>query len=532
MSAIVHDGAVAQTEARKQLAAAQRILKAKEARNGLIAFTEFTMPHPSDPDDPTLSRYDAQYFHKALGAALEEVEKGSILRLIITFPPGHGKSELTSRRFPAWLLGRDPYRHVMLGTYNQPFADDFGKDVRAIMETPQFRTVFPESGLKKGRKATDSLGTEAGGVVNFVGRGGSATGRGADVLIIDDPIKDRQEANSETTRNEVWDWFNDTVSTRLMSDTGAIIIIQTRWHEDDLVGRLTDPENPHYSEEEAAQWKIINIKAIADETDVLKRPVGEPLWPGKFGLPFLLSFKRRNPVGFSALYQQSPTPEDGEFFKKEDLVKYLLEDKPRLLRIYAASDHAVATKQENDRTCLLIAGVDSENEVWLLDAWWKRAKTDIVVEAMIDLQRKWHPLVWAAEKGHISQSIGPFLRKRMLEEDVFINIREQTPIKDKMTRAQAIQARTAQKMVHFPAHAHWCADAIEELLKFPQGRFDDFADAFGHLGMLLSVMVRGQTTTAEERRPKGPKVGTLGWVKKASNDERRYQARIIQMRGM
>jgi hypothetical protein len=143
-----------------------------------------------------------------------------------------------------------------------------------------------------------------------------------------------------------------------MSDTGAIIIIMTRWHEDDLVGRLTDPTNPHYNAEEAAQWKIINIPAIAGEDDILGREPGEALWPERFGLDYLESFRRRNPVGFSALYQQEPTPADGDFFKVEHAAHLSQQERPKNLRVYAASDHAVGTKQTNDRTCLLIVGVD------------------------------------------------------------------------------------------------------------------------------------------------------------------------------
>lgn len=496
--------------ARRQLWAAKRIKKARAAKEGLIDFTEFTMPSIREPDDPDDSRYSAQYFHKALAAALEEVEAGKMLRLIVTFPPRHGKSELTSRRFPAWLVGRDPYRHVIFATYNQPFAEDYGRDVRGIMQSNQYKQVFPDVVLAKGSAAADRLKTEQGGMLAFVGRGGSTTGRGADYLIVDDPLKDRAEANSATVREELWAWFNDTLSTRLMSDTGAIIIIMTRWHEDDLVGRLTDPANPHYNAEEAANWKIIDIPAIAGDDDVLGREPGAALWPERFGLDYLLGFKRRNPVGFSALYQQKPTPEDGDFFKADIIKAYRHEDLPRNLRVYAASDHAVGTKQTNDKTCLLIVGVDDQDNIWLLDCWWKRAKTDEVVEAMIKLMKRWKPLVWWAESGHISKSIGPFLYKRMREEKVYISIREQVPSQDKQARAQSINGRMAMGMVRFPAFAAWYEEAKQELLKFPQGRHDDFVDAIAHVGMGLDRIIRAPQ---EQEKNEGPKVGTLGWIK-------------------
>ena len=528
--AVVADpGAVAVDNARKQLSAAKRILKARQAKESLIAFTEFTMPGVLDPNDSDTSRYDAQYFHRALAAALEEVEAGRILRLIVTFPPRHGKSELTSRRFPAWLVGRDPYRHVMFATYNQPFSEDYGRAVRGIMQGNAYKQVFPGTTLAKGSAAADRLVTEEGGMLAFVGRGGSSTGRGADFLIIDDPLKDRAEANSQTTREELWDWYNDTMSTRLMSDTGAIIIIQTRWHEDDLVGRLTDPSNPKYNAEEAATWKIINIPAIAGEDDVLGREPGAALWPEKFGLPYLESFKRRNPMGFSALYQQEPTPEDGDFFKPEMLSPYRQNDQPKNLRIYAASDHAVGTKQTNDFTCLLVVGVDEWSNIWLLDCWWKREKTDKVVEAMLDMMRRWKPLVWWAESGHISKSIGPFLFRRMREEKVYVTIREQVPSADKVTRAQSIAGRASMGMVRFPSHLSWCERAKQECLKFPNGKNDDFVDALAHVGLGLDRILRAPS---EGVVVGAPKVGTMGWLKAASKAETERKKLIMNLGGM
>lgn len=514
----------------QQRRAAMRLLKARQARDSLITFTEFTMPDIEDPEDAEKTRYDAQYFHKALAAALEEVEKGQILRLIITFPPRHGKSELTSRRLPAYLLGKDPYRHIIFATYNQPFAEDFGRNVRQIVNSNAYKTVFPNTVLAKGSQAADRLATEEGGLCVFVGRGGSSTGRGADVLIIDDPLKDRQEADSATTREELWNWYNDTMSTRLMSDTGAIIIIQTRWHEDDLIGRLTDPTNPCFNADEAAQWKIINIPAIADEDDILGRPKGAPLWPGRFGLEYLESFRRRNPRGFSALYQQKPTPDDGDFFQSHMITTYRREDLPKSLRIYAASDHAVGVKQANDRTCLLIIGIDERNVIWVLDAWWKRAKTDSVVDAMINLMIKWKPLVWWAERGHISASIGPFLFRLMREKKVYINVVEQTPVADKVTRAQSIQGRMSMGMVRFPSFEPWFEDAKQEMLKFPQARHDDFVDALAHVGLGLERLIKAPTT--EEKKSDAPAVGTLGWVKADAKFRSRQSKLALMMRGM
>lgn len=503
----------------EQLRAAQRLRAAKLSRDSLIEFTKLTMPTPDAPEDPTKSIYDPQYFHQALAAALEEVEKGEIRKLIITFPPRHGKSELTSRRFPAWLVGRDPYRHVMLGTYNQPFAEDFGKDVRKIMRHPAYAQVFPHVQLAQGEAASDRLRTEQGGMLVFVGRGGSSTGRGADFLILDDPLKDRAEASSAATREELWKWFTDTMSTRLMSDTGAIVLIQTRWHEDDLIGRLTDKNNPSYVDGEAEQWKIINIPAIAEEDDVLGRKPGEALWPSRFGIDYLRQQERLLREGFSALYQQRPTPMDGDFFRRDWLKPYGTRAQvPERLRIYAASDHAVSTKQSADLTCMIVAGVDDQDEIWLLDCWWQRAPADVVADQMLALMRRWKPIFWWAESGHISKAIGPFLQKRMREERVYCALVEQVPAADKQTRATSIQGRMAMGMVHMPAFAPWYAKAVQELLKFPHASRDDFVDALAHLGLGL----RSMQAPAKPRAPEPVlRTGSFAWIKQASEKQRR-----------
>lgn len=525
----IDEAAQRRLDAQRRVLAAKRMLKIRAARENLIDFTELTMPDPDHPESVDHSRYQAQYFHKALAAALEEVEAGRILRLIITFPPRMGKSELTSRRLPAWFMGRDPYRHLMFGTYNQPFAEDFGRDVRNILKSSEFGLVFPHVSLRKGEAASDRLKTEQGGLAVFVGRGGSSTGRGADLLIIDDPLKDRSEANSEATRKELWDWFNDTMSTRLMSDTGAIIIIQTRWHEDDLVGRLTDPTNPCYNEEEAKQWKVINFPAIAGENDALGRKPGEALWPQRFSLEFLESFRRRNPKGFSALYQQKPTPDDGDLFTKDMIQTYTRSQLPGNLRIYAGSDHALKLKEENDRTCMMIVGIDQHNVMWVLDCWWKRQPSDVQVETMLDLQDQWSPLIWWAGRDHITGSIGPFLSKRGRERTVWVNISELPEKGDKVQKAQPIIARARQGMVRFPVDAPWLEDAKGEMLKFPQARHDDFVDALGNIGRGLHRQVRAGTA-----KPKivAPNVGTMGWLMKNATYWRERRVREKRLGGM
>lgn len=507
----VDDGAAKLSAIEKKIATAKRAKLALESRDDFLKFVKLTMPDIEDPENVDLSTFRDAKHHRALAKVLEKVEKGHIPRLIVTLPPRHGKTELISRRFIPWLLGRGPYRNIIFATYNEPFSQDIGSDCRNIMQSPGFKQVFPKFRFRMGGLSREKLQAAEGGMAAFVGRGGSITGRGADILIIDDPIKDSEEAQSPALRTKLWEWFTQVAMTRLMTKFACVVVVHTRWHEDDLIGRITDPSNPCYSEEEAAKWKIINLPAIAKENDPLGRAPGEALWPERFDLEFLNAAKRLDSKGFSALYQQQPTPEDGDLFRADWIVTY---DKSRLptdLRIYAASDHAIGTdKTRNDSTVMIVGGVDSYGDLYILDVWWEKAGSDKQVEAMLRLAKQWKPLLWFAEKGHISKAIGPFLRKRMQEERTYFTVEEVTPVTNKVQRAQSIMGRMSMKKVKFPKHAAWFIDARDELLKFPNARHDDFVDALAWLGRAVDRMAMPTSTRPVESEIK---YGTLGWLK-------------------
>jgi predicted phage terminase large subunit-like protein len=505
----------------RYLLALKRRRAALNARDDMISFAQVMMPDPMNYEDSDFSAYQAARHHRAIAAALEQVESGKIKRLIINLGPRHGKSQLTSRLFPAWYLGRHPNRSLILGTYNEKFSWDFGRDVRSIMQDPIFAQVFPDARLQPGAASVDRLETTDGGKLFLVGRGGSVTGRGGN-LILDDPIKDRVEADSPTTRDKLWQWYNQVLKTRLLSQDGWIVIIQTRWHEDDLVGRLTDPMNPHYSAVEAQKWRIIDLPALARDGDVLGRKEGEALWPERFPASYLHELRESDPRGFQALYQGSPTPDKGNFFPAERIKTYNQpHERPanEKLRFYAASDHAVSTKQNADKSCLMVVGVDEDDNLWVMDELvWGRFPTDTIVERMIDMMAKWKPMYWWAERGHISKSIGPFLRKRMLERSTFTAVDEITPVNDKQTRAQSIQGRMAMGKVYLPSYAPWYAEARDQLLKFPFGAHDDFCDTIAYIGLGLAKQVGANRTPKAKQ---GPKVGTLGWIKSQTRDQER-----------
>ncbi len=501
---------------KKEIALLERQERAVLSRDKFMPFVKFTSPDAEHPNDVNLSKYKNAKHHDAIARVLEEVVAGNIRFLILTLPPRHGKSELVSRRLPAWLIGRFPEQHGVVATYSDDFAAEFGKEVRTIIKMPQFRQVFPGVDLMRGGAASDKLQTTKGGQWSFVGRGGGLTGRGAHMLICDDLIKDDKEAQSQAIRDQAWNWFTKVAMSRRMGKK-LVILTFTRWHADDPIGRLTDPENPHYRRELAEQIKIINLPAIAEEDDPLGRKPGEPLWPDgpdRFDLDFLREQQLLDPLGFAALYQQRPSLLDGDLFKRENIRLYRSNELPDNLRFFCASDHAVATGQRNDFTVLLKVGVDENSNIYLVDCFWQKAKADVVVEAMLGMGRgNMKPLIWWAERGHISKSIGPFLHKRMAETNTFMNVREVTPIGDKAQRAQSMVGRVAMGKVYFPAEATWTEKAVNQMMAFPNGTHDDFVDTLSLLG--LGLQSQFAPATVRDKKADLPKTMSLGWVKLA-----------------
>lgn len=485
----------------RRRAIAERLLQAQQAAGSLLDYVRFTMPDFTDTNPNPRTRYITGKHHVVLANHLEAVAAGLIPRLIINLGPRHGKTELGSKRFMPWFSGRFPEKSLIFGTYNETFAQDVGRAVRDNILSPEHRLVFPEHQLKDGSAASQRLETEQGGLLAFVGRGGSITGRGGHGIVIDDPIKDRKEADSRTVREQLWTWFTQVIGTRLMTADSWIILIQTRWHEDDLVGRLTDPRNPYYDADEAKQWTVIDLPALAldDVVDPLGRQPGEALWPERFPREFLLQQQRLDPRGFQALYQGRPSASGGSFFMAEHLQTYKPDELPKNLRYYAASDHAVSTRQVNDKTALITVGVDENDNIYVMpDAYWRRSASDIVVEEMVKLMLRYKPLFWWAERGQITRAIGPFLRTRMNERKAYTSIIEIHPNTDKMSRAQSIQARAAMGKVFFPQHATWWPEARDQLLKFPNATHDDFVDALSLIGMGLTLQVGANTPSREQ----------------------------------
>lgn len=528
-----------------RLKAARRLDAIGRARDSLLAYTQFTMPDPEDIEDVALSQYETTPQGRLLCEIIEKVDRGELKRVAVSIGPQLGKSEVLSRRGPAWRIGRNPRLNIMLGSYNQTFANEFGDDVRTIMRMPQHQHVFPEAELRTGSQAKEYMVTTKGGKLAFVGVGASGTGKPADWFVVDDPIRNDEDAQSAAFRDKLWAWFNRVVFTRCHKGS-AVTIVHTRWHEDDLIGRLCDPDHPERDKLYkgiAKHWTYINLPAVVDEPKLAKalgltlEPPTNPdvismfgtkpmsaLWPERKSLEFLAEARLGDPKGFDSLYMGKPSPDDGEYFKAEWLVEYDREDLPQNLRKYGASDHAVSVKQDRDYTVLGCVGVDENDDIWVLpDVVWEQMQTPRTVEEILEQMRRHKPMLWWMESELISKSFGPFLHQRMKETRTYCAIDPVVPSKDKRTRARAIQGRMAMKKVRFPRFAPWWQDARMQLLKFDSATNDDFVDWISWIGLGLTKEI-----SAEGEKPSNDnvvRVGSIAWVKAASDLRKRYEKR-------
>jgi predicted phage terminase large subunit-like protein len=230
-----------------------------------------------------------------------------------------------------------------------------------------------------------------------------------------------------------------------------------------------------------------------------------------------------NPVSFSALYQCDPAPEDGVFYRPEELFEYDIGDLPERLTYYVVSDHAVSLKAHNDPSVLCPFGVCANGIAWVMpDIVWRRMDTMETVKEMVDIIRRRKPVFWYAEKGHISKAIGPFLKDRMQQEGVYCPVIEDQPVLDKIQRAQSGRAKSAQGRIRYPRFAPWWPKAKSEMLKFPNGRFDDFVDVISMIGMKIGSQAGPSRVLSKTRH----EPGTFGFMlEQFRNQDRDDEAR-------
>jgi predicted phage terminase large subunit-like protein len=437
--------------------AATELLKRRSAKKSLASFIDYL----------GLSIVPAAH-HRLLIEHLEAVERGEIEKLMVWMPPGSAKSTYTSVLFPPWYMGRNDKLPVLGVSNTTELAERFSRRARNITASPLYRNVFG-FGCSEDTKSAGSWENERGGEFFAAGIGSAIAGRRAKLGLIDDPIKSREEADSDRIRQKHWDWYLNDFVTRLMPGA-AQIVIQTRWHEDDLSGRIL--------EREADNWTVIKLPMEAISNDPLGRKAGDRLWPEWFTQE-MCDTAKKDVRAWNALYQQDPAPEDGEYFKREYFNEYDLQ--PAGMHIYGASDYAV-TEGAGDYTEHGIFGLDYSGCIYILDWWREQASSNVWIEKQCDLINQYQPLIWFGESGPIKKSIEPFLKRRMQERGALCRLEWLSSVHDKVVRARPFQARAAMGNVYVPAHAPWKPELMSQLMRFPAGKYDDGVDVCSLMG--------------------------------------------------
>ncbi|MBU0516548.1 MAG: phage terminase large subunit [Proteobacteria bacterium] len=419
--------------------------------------------------------------------AMQDAAKSRNKRTIVCLPPRHGKSQVVSKKFPAWYLGQDPDREIIITSYSLALARDHSRVARETFR--RWGPILFGLDLATDMRAADRWGVaDHGGGCTAAGVAGPITGRGADVLIIDDPVKNRQEAESRTVRDRIWDWYRSTARTRL-APGGSVVVVMTRWHEDDLVGRLLA--------QGAEPWTVLCFPAQAEENDPLGRSPGEALFPARYPLPELLRIKADlGTYEWQALYQQSPRPAGGALFKAEHFVDFEVEGD--LYRIHRPSGTISVAR---DRcwlfaTCDPAGRTDARADFFVLATWAVTPETDLLLVSLVRtrLEGPDQPRLITREFGrHGHRFIGIETKNiglgtfQQLKRDG-LPVRELKADADKFTRALPAAARYEAGQVFHLRGAPWRDELEDELTAFPGGRHDDQVDVVAYAALVLSEL--------------------------------------------
>lgn len=433
------------------------------------------------------------------------LERGDYDRLMIFMPPGAAKSTYGSMLFPAWYLARNPTSNVMACSHTQHLAERFGRRVRNLIRghADELGISISEENSAAGRWALekdlrghnggpewddDEDERDDGGEYLAAGVGMGIAGFRSDLTVIDDPVKSKEDADSEIMRDKVWDWWLFDVEPRLKPG-GKVVLIMTRWHEDDLAGRLLADEGEL---DDGGRWAVLRLPMEAnDNRDPLRRNLGERLWPEWFTEAMVRKAKR-DPRLWNALYQQQPSAAEGSYWKRDWLRPVDPAHVPPLhmLKLYGGSDYA--TKEDGgDYTVHVVIGLDPDGRPWLLDLWRKQTTSDHWVSAWCDLVLRWKPMEWGEERGQIIGSVGPWLEAEQRKRRAHTYRRQFTSRGDKATMARSMQGIVATMGLWYAEDAPWRGDLEAELLAFPAGKHDDIHDGLGKVGLLLDEAING-----------------------------------------
>lgn len=425
--------------------------------------------------------------HNLLLNALSDVESGKLKNLMVLMPPGSAKSIYCDVVFVPWYMARKARRNVILASYASDIASKQGRRARQLIKSQAWQNLM-QVPLSADNSAADRWALENGSEYMAGGLLSGLTGNRAHLGIIDDPVQGREQAESETIRRKTWDAYVDDFCSRLIPGAPQILI-QTRWHQDDIAGRILPEDWAGQSGDidgrDGRKWHVICLPAESDRRDdPLGREMGATLWPEWFGPEHWAPFKK-NPRTWSSLFQQKPSPEDGDYFKSDWIKEY--KQAPTNMLYYGASDYAV-TDGRGDYTEHGIFGVDVDGNIYVVDWWRGQTPSDVWIEAKLDLCAKWKPMAWFGEGGVIRHAVEPYMIRRMRERNVFVRMEWLPSIHDKPTRARSIQARVSQGMVYFKAGDETQNTVRTQMLSFPAGVHDDAVDVLSILGRGLEFV--------------------------------------------
>lgn len=472
----------------KALAIEQRKATAEAARRKLAVFALFIDENA-----------EMQWFMKYIYDMLDRWIDGDIKKMAIFMPPQHIKSTMSSINTPAKIFGKNPKAKIVVASYSDTNASKFCRKTQDVMDKPEYKYLFPGVVLPaKGIETTNELRNNTffetvkhKGFYKAVSINGSLTGDSVDYGIIDDPIKDRKQANSETYRNSIWDWYVDVFKTRLHNDSRQLLLF-TRWHEDDMAGRLFDPKNKYYDVEEANEWTVIVVPALKEATKALKiaidipdpREIGDALWPSKHNKEKFERRKKNNPQSFASLDQQRPSPAEGNKIKR-DWFNIISENElpfnPASVKKDFWIDGAFTDKMVNDESAQMSCAFYKKN-LYIFNCHGVRKELneylDYIVPWMRSMGYKGTSTVYIELKAS-GYGFYSMLKQPKYGSFNCVKINPKIVQYGKMTRVENAQPTLASGKV-FLVRGSWNDAFIDQCANFPNDIHDDMLDLLGY----------------------------------------------------
>ena len=468
-------------------------------------------------------KYTAGWVHEDICRRIErfvkQVEAGESPRLLLMMPPRSGKSEISSRHTPAWILGQHPEWEIIAGSHTSSLSLSFSRYLRDVMRDPAYSAVFPDARLDPSSQSVENWNLTKGGGYLAAGVGTGITGRGAHVLLLDDLVKDIEAADSITIRDNTWEWYLSTAYTRL-APGGGVLGLMTWWHQDDWAGRI---QESMVLDDGADKFEIIRYPAINEYGDefilsddsIVEIPPGEPvpegskltrrqntaIHPARYTTEMMLRIKNNLTGGgqkrvWDALYQQNPIPDEGNFFSKEMFRYYGSAPDRRDLYVYQAWDFAISEGKESDYTVGMCIGVDHRDNVYVLDVRrFRSGDSFLIVDTILDFARDYDADALGVEDGQIWKAIESQFQKRCEERRHFPSYEVLKPLTDKLVRANPLRGRMQLGKVYFDKNAPWFTELYKEMLYFPAGKHDDQIDGLSWaIRLTLSRLAPRQKT--------------------------------------